>query len=668
MNVFFVLFLLFLPWLGCAQGKMPRLTEILSPAVETDGPTLKTSQDAYFHDAFVEWTLSVPPGSTLFDKLSSSTAPWVTWVEKDGAPVTTIGMMREAPLVFSTGTRSWSARWPVPWNAPDGTYAVRLDTAAWPAGEKTPAFPTFKIQSREFKPVPKGFGVLTLEGHAPFHVFRAPDGQKRASAMAEWAEFMGADALVVQGAETSGFTVKLSTSFPWLTRNEKGVIELGKACRERGLKLGVYVLSFMVGGPPQYSPDYQYGWYYENGRPVYGLDRPTRRGISILDPRRPHDIVKMLNRWAAVPGVDFVGLDYIRPVFGGNELVEDFVREMPGVTPPARYAHMTKVERMKWIAPGRYVAPLLKTKDPARWKLSDQWFWYRAHCSARVVRQIAQEYAGKTPLWGFTLSWQKGWEHAQDPVMFRDAGLDIDAIMLYEATGEQFRNLVGHWGNYALRDQLNLVVGDTYDWRLHQKTTNPAGPEDFYNRMMMAVTGFHKDKPVRGIFTHDLNRALSGPRQLGPYTSREWFLAGGAAMTRVRELNGALPYDLTLTAPDDARAGATLSAVIAFGERPSTAPVRVEFFSGPDLEVSPGAVDLSPRKSSATLVLRWRPNDHSVARGRRTFLAARAVRPDFDHERAQIHMKYVQGAAKPVPAETSETPPATPPAPPAKKK
>ena len=94
MNVFFVLFLLFLPWLGCAQGKMPRLTEILSPAVETDGPTLKTSQDAYFHDAFVEWTLSVPPGSTLFDKLSSSTAPWVTWVEKDGAPVTTIGMMR----------------------------------------------------------------------------------------------------------------------------------------------------------------------------------------------------------------------------------------------------------------------------------------------------------------------------------------------------------------------------------------------------------------------------------------------------------------------------------------------------------------------------------------------------------------------------------------------
>jgi hypothetical protein len=186
--------------------------------------------------------------------------------------------------------------------------------------------------------------------------------------------------------------------------------------------------------------------------------------------------------------------------------------------------------------------------------------------------------------------------------------------------------------------------------------------------MMMAVTGFHKDKPVRGIFTHDLNRALSGPRQLGPYTSREWFLAGGAAMTRVRELNGALPYDLTLTAPDDARAGATLSAVIAFGERPSTAPVRVEFFSGPDLEVSPGAVDLSPRKSSATLVLRWRPNDHSVARGRRTFLAARAVRPDFENERAQIRVKYVQGAAKPVPAETPETPPAEPPTPPAKKK
>ena len=107
---------------------------------------------------------------------------------------------------------------------------------------------------------------------------------------------------------------------------------------------------------------------------------------------------------------------------------------------------------------------------------------------------------------------------------------------------------------------------------------------------------------------------------------------------------------MTLTPPDEARPGGTLSAVIAFGERPSTAPVRVELLSGPDLEVSPGVVDLSPQKSSAALVLRWRPNDHSAARGRRTFLAARAVRPAFKFERAQIHMKYIQGASNSGPA------------------
>lgn len=155
MNVFFVLFLLFLPWLGCAQGKMPRLPDLLSPAAESDGPTLKTTQDAYFHDAFVEWSLSVPTGSNLFDKLSASTSPWVTWVEKDGTPVTTIGMLREAPLVFSTATRSWSAHWPVPWNAPDGSYSVRLDTRAWPAGKKRPPPPRLKFNPGNSNPCPR---------------------------------------------------------------------------------------------------------------------------------------------------------------------------------------------------------------------------------------------------------------------------------------------------------------------------------------------------------------------------------------------------------------------------------------------------------------------------------------------------------------------------------
>jgi len=600
-------------------------------------------KESYFHDEFVEWALTLPEDSPGFPLLRRSTAPLMTWVEKGTVPVSTIGLTTKIPLAFDEKAGQWRARWPVPWNAHDGEYAVVFDSAAWPAGQTMPGRESFRVVSRPFKPLPPGFSVLTLEGLAPFGRYRAPDGTKRPSAIAEWAEFMGADAVVVQGAESSGYTSKLSKSFPWQARSEKGVAELAQACRERGLQLGVYVLCFMVGGPAEHSPDYQYGWHYEFGRPVHGLDRPVRRGISIADPDRPGDIVKILNRWADVPGVDFVGLDYIRPVFGGNELVEDFVRDMPGVRAPERWEKMSRIERMAWIGPGRYVATNLKTNNPVQWKLSDQWFWYRAHRTAEVLRKITKGYAGRTPLWGFTLSWQKGWEHGQDPVMFRDAGLDMDAIMLYEADGEQFQNLVGQWRNYAARSQLNLILGDTFDWRLHQKTRNPAGPEDFFNRMTTAAAKFHSDGPARGLFTHDLARALSGERQLGPYGSREWFLAGGAAMTRARDMNRALSYDLKFTVPDTARPGATLAGKIAFGDRPSQEPVTIHLFTAPDLEVSPAEVRLTPGKPSVPLILRWRPNEKSEPRGNRTFIALRALRPARTGERCQIHARYIQG-------------------------
>ena len=149
--------------------------------------------------------------------------------------------------------------------------------------------------------------------------------------------------------------------------------------------------------------------------------------------------------------------------------------------------------------------------------------------------------------------------------MMRDAGVDMNAIMLYEADSAQYRGLVHQWNQYTRDAAFNLVVGNTFDWRLHQKTLNPAGPEAMVIRTLLAVEKFQEGKPVRGIFMHDLARALRG--NLGPYPPREWFLAAGSAITRVREIHGVTPYRLVLSVPEDCSPNAPFTGKIEWNPK-----------------------------------------------------------------------------------------------------
>lgn len=619
-----------------------------TPAAPDFSLQIRADKENYFHDDWVEVSLR-PATDEARQILRKSTAPVTAWVERGGKPVVTVGEMEKVRLAFDKTHGLWRARWPVPWNAPDGEYVLRVATAAFPAGLGALQEGRFNVVSRKFDPVPAGFGVMTLEGLAPLTRFVGPaGGESRVSAMAEWAEFIGADAVLLQGSESSGYSKKLPSSFPWQMRSTGPVSALAQACHDRGMKLGVYVLSYMVGGPPEFSPDYAYGVYYQNGHPVAGLNLPVRRGISIREEKRPGDIVKVLDRWAAVDGVDFVGLDYIRPVFGGNELVDDFVREMPGVQKPEGYDSWTADQRMSWIARGRYIAPTAALRNDVKFKTTDQWFWYRAHRTAGVVRKIAEAFAQKKPLWAFTLSWQKGWEHGQDPSMMRDAGVDMNGIMLYEADGQQYRGLLKQWNAYTGDSNFNLVVGDTYDWRLHQKTLNPAGPEDMVRRTMSAVEQFQDGKPVRGIFTHDLARALHG--NLGPYPPKEWFLAAGSAITRVREIHNRTPYRLSFRIPAKVTPRAPISGTLSLDPASLDRPVTVQLFSSPDMDLSTSVIELTPQMSSATFVARWKPNDRSPVRGNRAFVAVRSFQPSRPRERCLIHMTYIQGLPHHTPA------------------
>lgn len=609
------------------------------PAAPEFDLVLRPDREIYAHDALVEFLLE-PASPKITAALRASTAPFHGWVERGGRPVETVGVLTRVRLRHDATAGIWRARWPVPWNAPDGDYDLRLDTAALPSGITAVRQGGFRLASRTFEPVPAGLGVLTLEGQGSLARFAGPDGgEPRLSALAEWADYIGADTVLIQGAESSGFTAKLPSDFPWHSRPRGPVTDLAKECHRRGIRLGVYILSFMVGGPPEYSPDYQYGVHYQKGQAVAGLDLPKRRGVSIGEEKRPGDIVKILNHWAAVEGVDFLGLDYIRPVFGSQELVDDFVREMPGVEKPEGYDTWSPQQRMVWIGRGRMLAPRATQRTEPRYRTSDQWFWYRAHRTAAVVRRITEGFAGKKPLWAFTLSWQKGWEHGQDPAMMRDAGIDINGIMLYEADGEQYKGLLRQWNAYTRDAPFNLVVGNTFDWRLHQKTFDPAGPEAMVQRVLAAVERFQDQRPVRGIFLHDLPRALRG--SIGPYPPKEWMLAGGSAITRLREIHNVLPYRVNWVCPESLKPGVVGTATVSLVR--GAGPVRADIYTSADLTASPVDVVLSSATPTATVRLTWKPTDRSTARGDRVFAAVRTTRPETRGDRAQIHACYLRG-------------------------
>ncbi len=546
--------------------------------------------------------------------------------------------METVRLRYSPADDLWRALWPVPWNAPDGEYQVHLDTSTLTASLPRVRSRPVKVVSRPLRPLPPGFGVLTLESIGTLARIPTPSGgQGDILALTDWAEFIGADALCVQGGESSGYDKRLPDDFPWHIQSIKTLRRLGEACRRRGLKLGVYAMCYLVGGPPEHSPRYEYGWNYDQGRLIHGLEMRKRRGISIADPKRPGDIVKLLSRWRDMPEVDFVGLDYIRPVFGGYELVDDFVREM-GVNTPEGWDRLSSKDRMLWLVRQR-------TSGAERnHALNELWYWYRAHRSARVVRAIKAGVGDEKPLWAFNLSWEKGWHHGQDPIMMRDAGIDRDAIMLYEADSEQFESFVEQWRKYVRQSQVNLLVGDAIDWVLHQRTLHPSGPEDFYNRNLLAAREFHVDGPVRGIFIHDFLRAWKGRR--GPYSMQEWMLAGGAALTTLRGLHGTLPYDLSLVLPEAAPPHRVHTGFLSFGKTPSREPVTVELFSAPDVDVRPRQLELSSENPSASFEYRWAPDAQSAARGHRSFVAARAWRKDRPSERCQIHIMYFEGQTR----------------------
>jgi hypothetical protein len=412
--------------------------------------------------------------------------------------LTTIAGIREmVPRRVASGV--WTARWPVPWNAPSGSYrpvllgrpelAERLETAPFRIGRRTP------------KPMPRGFVVATLESVTPLATMKVkgPDGRETDwRGLLDWAKYIGADAFFLLGGQTPG----LGADEIWMQTNLKLIPTVAEECRKRGLQFGVYAM-FSLTMSKARLPGYEYALEIKDASPV------VTRAISLRDQKRLSDVAAFLKPYADDPNVDWVGLDYIRNALGGYELVDDFVAEMPGVEVPPEWRRLSRDERMIWLARKK-----IMRRDM---NFVEAWEWWRARRVALIAREIKARLGGK-PLWAFTLTWEKGWHHGQDPVMMNDAGVDIDALMFYEADKPQYAAMMKSWNEYVRVGDVQVLPGDIFDWGLHQK--DPGGPAEFGRRMKAAITGVYGDGPARGVFYHDIARLLWG--RLGPWGTKGW--------------------------------------------------------------------------------------------------------------------------------------------------
>ncbi len=495
---------------------------------------LKTDSKTYLHYNFV-YINAFPKNRFIADKIKDNRL--LAFVYRNDKMVSTVGRKDFMRLSYNKTSGSWHGKWPVPWNAPDGEYHVRIKHLPVPGRKPVTATQcVFNISRRTPKKITPPLAVMNMEYSKPFEMMkvRGPDGTTGGwKNLFKWAEYSGADTFFHLTGQTSAYIEKIDSSFPWNIDNLPLLEEIAAESHKHGLKFGAWVAVYLTFGPRKFAAEYDYAWDYDvrNKRLIKG------RGISISDNKRVNDVIEFIKTIKKTPGIDYIGLDYIRNARGGFELVDEFVDDMQ-VETPSGWGTFNEKQRMSWL--GKLVYRR-KKKDMA---VVEMWNWWRARKIALIVKRIKEESGLKKPLWVFTLSWEKGWQHGQDVIMMNDAGADFAGIMMYECNAEQFSNLINAWEKYISKEDAQLIVGNLTGWPVHQNTLNPSGPEEFYNRLITSANRVYSNGKACGMFIHDLSRILWGRK--GPYSTMEWMVSSASALSRIREHYMSVPIEASL--------------------------------------------------------------------------------------------------------------------------
>jgi hypothetical protein len=394
------------------------------------------------------------------------------------------------------------------WNEEDGQYEIQLYY-----GDRACSFYdtlTFILKRRVPPDIKKGFCVVDLEmnGSIKERIFESPDGNRADyRALLQWAKYMQSDAVWILAGETTSFQPWTRRSHHWDAGPLQNLHLLKKEAHEYGLAIGAYIMSFYVPGvhgvPGRYEPAIGY-----NSEKEYLY---KSKHISLFSETRIQDIIELASVFEKDPEIGFIGLDFIRTGRAdGYELAPAVVKDTNISVPPG-WEELSKDEKIKWFA-----MKIEVERDPL---ILEKWRWWRAHRVAEIVQRVIKEAQISKPLFVYTLGWNHGKEHGQDPVMFFDAGVSIDAVMLYEANSEQFKRLLQHWKKYIKEGQGNIIVGNCIDQNLLDSPYN-SPPDELLRRNIEGYRNIINNGFASGLFLHDLARGFWGRR--GGYSLHDY--------------------------------------------------------------------------------------------------------------------------------------------------
>ncbi|HDS02282.1 MAG TPA: hypothetical protein ENN72_01070 [Firmicutes bacterium] len=435
----------------------------------------------------------------------------IFYQEKPFKPFPDSGIIRLRPLP-DDDTALKQAYIPLGFNAPCGAYTVLID------GDPQKKY-HFIVTRRLPDPLPGDLFMWTVENGGWYDRLKGDFLREKEFSkgnIERWMNRVGLNALHFMIGQTDSSDSDVDQTHPWL----KGPLTTWKDfSRERPAPYkGGYIGCFLAfGNGHSKLPDYFFSFDFDPEKKTLFRNK----FVSITDENRIKDILALARDLDKENSVDFVGLDYVRMGPGGFEHFKEFSKifdiDLPSGSERAQASFIASHVRLGTV-------PYMREK----------WRYFRAYKTAGFIRTVKNTI--EKPLFVFTLGWEQGHSHGQDPVMFSDAGADLIMVMFYEATHEEHDMMMTSWEEYLKRSgPLQLLAGQDVDVVLND-ASDPArqGPEEMLRRYEENLRVLHPSGSLKGFFLHDLVRTFNG--RILPHYSEEWLFAAGAVRQRFLEI------------------------------------------------------------------------------------------------------------------------------------
>jgi hypothetical protein len=426
-------------------------------------------------------------------------------------------------IPFSRAKNDNFASWICGWKPETGTYDAVLYYMGSPVMSSS-----FGIIARKPLPFKKNLTLLNLEYNQPLmkRTIYNSRFQKTdfTSGLIDWMNYGNIDAFFTLAGETTGWG-NINKDMPWEYYPLKNLEIVGKAVSSSNKLVGAYIMCF-------YTP--KNGWAKAGYNPALGSGESSGHFISFNDKKRFDDIVSLAKYLNGLDYVDFIGFDFIR--FGeltGYENADEFIRDMNIATPDG-WENYTQNDRISWL--GR------KLQGSEDSPIKEQWILWIAHKTADFIYRVRNAAGITKPVWVFTLGWDHGREHGQDPFFFQDAGVFADFVMLYEATPDMFEAMNKSWTSYLSGEKLNYIPGNQIDSVLLKSCHGNNPVEEYSYRLEWAAR--YSPYYSRGVFIHDISRAFWG--RIGDYSYLEWLVSGFSSASYTRWLNNEIPFQVEI--------------------------------------------------------------------------------------------------------------------------